>query len=73
MRPNEQITLAHAFQKRMMDKFPKKDDGWKKRELAKHKNIKQKKMLIQLTSYYVKFLNDGFPKVDVENICDIHL
>jgi hypothetical protein len=27
--------------KRMMDKFPIKDDGWKKRELAKHKNIQK--------------------------------
>jgi hypothetical protein len=30
-------------------------------------------MLIQLTCYYVKFLNDGFLRVNIENICDIHL
>jgi hypothetical protein len=38
-------------------------------------NIKDRtiKMLIQLAFYYVKLLNNGFPRIDVENICDVHL
>jgi hypothetical protein len=57
----------------MMDKFPNKDDGWKKGNLLSIKRSNKGEMLIQLASYYVKFLNDDFLWVDVENIYNIHL
>jgi hypothetical protein len=45
----------------------------KKGTLLSIKILNKGKILIQLASYYVKFLNNGFLKIDVENICNIHL
>ncbi len=53
--------------------IPKRNVGWKKKNLLGIKWPNKKENIKKLTSCYVKFLKYGFLKDGVKNIWDIHL
>jgi hypothetical protein len=53
--------------------LPKGSGGFKKKNLLGIERPNEREKLIQLASCHTKFLENGSPKDDVENVCEVHM
>jgi len=64
---------GHVLSKEWMtNKSPKRNGGWRKEELARHKKIEQNGKVETIAFYYAKFQKMAF-RDGVEGICNIHI